>query len=731
MRHEFDVITTFGKHAFFDASFVPFKLNGKQQLLVTLDDIGERKATENALFDSQEQLKDAQRIAKIGSWSLDISTNRLSWSDEVFRLFEINPDKFGASYEAFLDAIHPDDRTMVDKTYTRSLVNHQPFEITHRLLLSDGRIKYVRETCETLYDEADNPILSNGTAQDITKESMSSKEMALYASAFHNSAEAIVITDRDNKIITVNKPTSQLTGYSLSELKGKAPSIFAAGHTPQKTYDRMWDALRKEGKWQGELFDRRKNGEVYPTWTTISVVRDEGGQVANYIANFIDITDRKAADEQIHHLAHHDHLTGLNNRFSLQQRLEQAIVQARRNSSQLALMFIDMDNFKVINDTLGHQIGDALLIEVAARLGDAIRESDIVARIGGDEFVVIYTSIDSDISAAPMAAFITHTLSQPYHIEGNELHSSPSIGISIFPNDGGDAGTLMKTADTAMYHAKELGRNNYQFFTTEMNAAANERMILEQDLRSAQESKQFELYYQPKVDSINEEIIGVEALIRWNHPQQGLVAPDKFIPIAEETGLIRTLGQWVLDEACRQLAVWHEQGIVSIKMAVNLSPKQLRDPQIIKHLQECLTKHNIDAADLELEVTETAAMANAEQAIELMKQIRAVGVELAIDDFGTGYSSLAYLKLFPIQTLKLDRTFVRDIEEDENDAAICKATIALAHNMGMKVVAEGVETEAQKEFLTSHHCDILQGYLFSRPVPAGEATKLLTTPSSH
>lgn len=264
-----------------------------------------------------------------------------------------------------------------------------------------------------------------------------------------------------------------------------------------------------------------------------------------------------------------------------------------------------------------------------------------------------------------------------------------------------------------------------------MNAAANERMILEQDLRSAQESKQFELYYQPKVDSINEEIIGVEALIRWNHPQQGLVAPDKFIPIAEETGLIRTLGKWVLDEACRQLAVWHEQGIVSIKMAVNLSPKQLRDPQIVKHLQECLTKHNIDAGDFELEVTETAAMANAEQAIELMKQIRAVGVELAIDDFGTGYSSLAYLKLFPIQTLKLDRTFVRDIEEDENDAAICKATIALAHNMGMKVVAEGVETQAQKEFLTSHHCDILQGYLFSRPVPADEATKLLTTPSSH
>lgn len=377
------MVTTFGKHAVFDASFVPFILNGRQHLLVTLDDISERKQTEKALLDSQEQLKDAQRIAKIGSWSLDIPTNHLYWSDEIFRLFEINPDKFSASYEAFLDAIHPDDRTMVDKTYTRSLANHQPFEITHRLLLSDGRIKYVRETCETLYDDADNPMLSNGTAQDITKETMATKEMALYASAFHNSAEAIVITDRENKIITVNKPTSQLTGYSLNELKGKTPSIFAAGHTPQKTYDSMWDALSKEGKWQGELFDRRKNGEVYPTWTTISVVRDEGGRVANYIANFIDITERKAADEQIHHLAHHDHLTGLNNRFSLQQRLEQAIVQARRNGSQLALMFIDMDNFKVINDTLGHQVGDALLIEVAARLGGAIRESDIVARIGG------------------------------------------------------------------------------------------------------------------------------------------------------------------------------------------------------------------------------------------------------------------------------------------------------------------------------------------------------------
>ena len=435
--------------------------------------------------------------------------------------------------------------------------------------------------------------------------------------------------------------------------------------------------------------------------------------------------ENQQAQEHIQYLAHHDSLTALDNRYSMGFRLEQALATVRRNAQPLAVLLIDMDRFKNINDTLGHLVGDKLLIEVAHRLGASVRESDIVARLGGDEFIVVLTNLDAARDVMSVGSKILETLGQPYAVDGQMLHTTPSIGISMFPEDGNDSETLLKHADTAMYHAKAAGRNRLQFFAAELTAVATQRMALEHDLRATLAAGGLQLHYQQQIDARSGQICGFEALARWQHPQKGWIPPMQFIPIAEESGLIEALGSWVLDQACRQLAEWQADGIHGIRMAVNLSAHQLRSPTLVDQVSTCLDTYRLQANALELEVTESVAMANPEQAIEQLRALQRLGVHIAIDDFGTGYSSLAYLKLLPIQTLKLDKSFVRDIETDANDATISKATLALAHSLGLKVVAEGVETAAQRDFLVQHGCDILQGYLFGRPAPAEECRLLL------
>ncbi|MBI2307435.1 MAG: EAL domain-containing protein [Rhodocyclales bacterium] len=554
--------------------------------------------------------------------------------------------------------------------------------------------------------------------RDISDRKRAEEALRLYAKVFEHSGEAIMITDRDNRIVAVNNALIRDTGYTQAELQGKDPRVLASHKTPRETYRTMWATLRESGYWQGELWDLRKDGVTYPKWAAISAIHDEQGELTNYIASFTDISERKAAEARIDHLAHHDALTGLFNRYNLETRLAQSLLAARREHRQLAVMFIDLDRFKVINDTLGHHAGDRLLVEVARRLGECVRESDIVARLGGDEFVVVLTSLSCDMDAALVAAKIVVTLSSPYTVDGKILHSTPSIGISMFPTNGEDSETLMKNADAAMYFAKEKGRNNFQFFSPAMTAAATERMELERDLRGALAAGQYELHYQPQVYAADGRVCGVEALIRWRHPERGLIPPLTFIPIAEETGAIELIGAWVLEEACRQKAAWRAEGLPGLRVAVNLSAQQLRSPTLVPLVRSAMEAHGIGPGELELEITESVAMEDPERAIGRLKALRDLGVELAIDDFGTGYSSLAYLKMLPIDTLKLDRAFVHDIETDENDAAISAATLALARNLGLRVVAEGVETEAQRIFLSSHGCDLLQGYLFGRPEPA-------------
>jgi diguanylate cyclase (GGDEF)-like protein/PAS domain S-box-containing protein len=562
------------------------------------------------------------------------------------------------------------------------------------------------------------------TLRDISDRKRADDALSLYAKVFEHSGAATLISDADNRIIAVNQALELDTGYTQKELIGKDPSMLSANKTSPETYRLMWSALKDKdsGYWQGELWDLRKDGSTYPKWAAITAIFDAKGDITNYIASYTDISERKAAEARIARLAHHDALTGLFNRYSLESRLAQALLAARREKRQMAVIFIDLDRFKAINDTLGHHVGDLLLIEVAQRLSTCVRESDIVARLGGDEFVVALTSLANDLDAAHIAKKIISTLGSPCEIEGKQLHTTPSVGISLFPDNGEDVNVLMKNADTAMYHAKEKGRNNFQFFSPAMTAAATERLEIERDLRTALKKQEFELHYQPQVCASKGLIRGVEALIRWSHPERGLIPPLKFIPVAEDTGVIEEIGAWVLEDACRQMAEWRRAGFDLKHVAVNLSAHQLRSPDLVGMVQGAIARFGLAPGQLELEITESVAMEDPERAIGQLRALRESGVELAIDDFGTGYSSLAYLKLLPIHTLKLDRAFVRDIETDENDAAISAATLALAKNLGLRVVAEGVETEAQRDFLSSHGCNLLQGYLFGKPEPADALT---------
>ncbi|MGE5471137.1 MAG: putative bifunctional diguanylate cyclase/phosphodiesterase [Bacteroidota bacterium] len=543
--------------------------------------------------------------------------------------------------------------------------------------------------------------------------------------AYLQSHEAVLVSDADNRIVSVNPAFTEMSGYEPAEVLGRDPKILASGRMTVPQYRQIWQALADTGFWQGEIWDRRKNGSVFPKWTSISVIRDAAGQVVNYVASFTDISEHKEAADRLAHLAYHDPLTQLPNRLAFESQLDLALKSRSRDGHQIALMLIDLDRFKNINDTLGHHVGDGLLKEVAIRLRESVRGSDIVARLGGDEFIVVLPDIDGPLVAASIAGKVQRNLADSYLVGEHVLYATPSIGISIFPNDGGDGDVLLRNADAAMYHAKNAGRNNYQFYAAHMNEAASARLQMENALRQAvsgitPENSQFSLHFQPQIHVASGRVIGMEALARWRHPTLGNVPPVEFIALAEETGLIQPLGDWILWETCRQIHVFRQQGICDLRVAINISAQQLRHESLPFVVLGALACYDLKPADVELEITESTAMQNPEFTLSILNDLAARGIMLAIDDFGTGYSSLAYLKHLPIQRLKLDRSFVKDIETDANDAAICSATVALGHNLGLELVAEGVETPAQRDFLAQLGCDVLQGYLYSKPLPADE-----------
>jgi diguanylate cyclase (GGDEF)-like protein/PAS domain S-box-containing protein len=553
---------------------------------------------------------------------------------------------------------------------------------------------------------------------------------AVLLRAYEQSHEAVLVTSGDNLIVAANGAFCRLSGYTADELIGRNPRMLAAGRASPEFYSAMWAALKTRDFWEGEIWNKRKDGTIYPRWLKIAVLRNADGSVQNHVANFTDISASKEVAERLAYMAYHDPLTNLPNRLAFESQLAQSLRFCERENYQLALMLIDLDNFKNINDTLGHQVGDELLQKVALRLRECVRSSDLVARIGGDEFVVVLPEIESPLTAARVASKIQSQLADNYQIGEHVLYATPSIGISLFPIDGSDPGDLLRNADTAMYHAKSAGRNNHQFYTARMNEAAGERLQMENELRQAisaisPSTSEFSLHFQPQIQTATGRVIGLEALLRWNSPTFGSVPPLRFITIAEETGLIQPLGDWVIWETCRLIRRFKEQGIENLRVAINISAQQLRHENLLLMVRGALSCYDLRPQDIELEITESTAMENPETTLSILDQLSAMGIMLAIDDFGTGYSSLAYLKHLPIQRLKLDRSFVKDIETDANDAAICTATIALGHSLGLELVAEGVETTEQQNFLASLNCDTLQGYLYSKPMPFEETLAYL------
>lgn len=561
--------------------------------------------------------------------------------------------------------------------------------------------------------------------RDATKRVAAEARLRLAARVFADSGEGIVVADGRSRLIEVNHAFETITGYPRAEAMGKPLSAFgSAKHEPgfRRT---VMKALRTDSFWQGEVWSQRKNREVYPLWLSLSVIRDHQGRLQNVVAMFSDITESKANEARIHYMAHHDFLTGLPNRFLLADRLTQLIATSKRAGSKFAVLFIDLDRFKTVNDSLGHRVGDRLLCVIGERLRSLLRASDTVARQGGDEFIVLLSQIADPAEAARVCGKLLPALSEPCLIDGLELSVTPSIGIAVGPDDGEDSDTLLKHADLAMYQVKQQGRNDFAFFRPEMRVRIAKLLQLEKYLRHAVEREELELFYQPQVSLETDRIVGLEALVRWRHPERGLVMPGDFIGLAEETRLILPIGEWVLRRACRQLAQWRRALDPELRMAVNLSPVQFQQPGLAEMVRSALEEAGLAPGALELEVTESLLMDDASLTVETLTTLKEMGIQLSIDDFGTGYSSLVYLKRFPVGQLKIDRAFVRDILEDSGDAAICTAIIALAGYLGLEVVAEGVETPEQLDWLRRAGCDRAQGYLLGRPAPAAEIEAML------
>ena len=550
-------------------------------------------------------------------------------------------------------------------------------------------------------------------------------QMHQLSSAVEQTADAIVITDRRGVIQYVNPAYEQITGYPLKEVLGKNASVVKSGEHGKGFYEELWRTILAGQVFRGVMVNRKKDGLLYYEEKTITPLKDVGGNIVRFVSTGKDITQRLQSEERLHHLAHHDPLTDLPNRLLLQDRLTQAMREADQLERLVAVMFLDLDRFKTINDTLGHDIGDALLKTVAERLATCLRPGDTVSRLGGDEFTITLANVAHVDDVTRVAQKILDQFISPFRIGGRDLFVTPSIGITLYPLDEKQPENLLKDADVAMYRAKELGGNRFQFYTPELNLRAARRLELETGLRQALERQEFILHYQPLVDMKTGRIRGMEALLRWQHPEFGLIPPLDFIPLAEEIGLIIPIGEWVLKTACAQIKAWHNTGFPALQVAVNLSSKQLRDKNLIAAVRQALTESGLEARYLDMELTESVLMQDMELATSILKELKTVGISFSLDDFGTGYSSLSYLKRFPIDYLKIDRSFVRDITTDAVGAGLVKAIIAMANVLNIKVIAEGVETYEQQEFLRSHGCDITQGYFCSKPLAAQDFTELL------
>lgn len=621
--------------------------------------------------------------------------------------------------------VHPDEVQEFMRLHLATRRNLAPLTWEGRFVVN-GRIRWLH--IESIPTPVNDDIILDGVVMDVSERREAEEQLRLAAAVFQNTQDGVLIADTQPRIIAINEAYQEITGYTQAEALGQNPSILQSGRHDRPFYQSMWASIEQTGHWQGEIWNRRKNGEIYPQWTTISAVRNDQGTVINYVGVFTDISQLKQTEARLERLAHYDPLTELPNRLLFQSRMEHALDSAYRKNEQVALLLIDLDRFKDVNDSLGHPAGDELLQKVVERIRKRLRDEDTLARLGGDEFVILLERLSNPQDAGRVAQEVIDTLVHAFRLaSGAEVFISASIGISLFPDHGGTANELTQHADAALYLAKGQGRHTYRYYTESLTRASQQRLSLEARLRRALERQELIVYYQPQLDIVSGQIVGAEALVRWMDVEEGMILPDRFIHIAEESGLIIPLGEYVLRAACRQAKAWAEVGFPDLRVAVNLSPRQFAHVDLVGQIRSVLDETELDPRYLELELTESALMSEGGDAENLLNQLKIMGVRLAIDDFGTGYSSLSYLRHFPIDTLKIDKSFVRDIPNHQDDMEIATAIIQLAHILGFTVLAEGVEKSAQLDFLRKQGCDLYQGYLFHKPMPAEAFLSLLQT----
>ncbi|MCP4411337.1 MAG: EAL domain-containing protein [Gammaproteobacteria bacterium] len=678
-----------------------------------------------AIKKSEENFKFALWGSGDEIWEWTLKTDQLVRSNPI-KLLDVQELNSDLHMKEIVPLIHPDDLPHTQSSLVKLVKCEDPhYEETFRIYTKHHGYLWVLARARVVERDFQNhTVRVLGSLKDITLIKATEDKLALIAKAFDNTKDGISILAPDFKAVLNNQAFYAITGQEYADSVYKQ-YFFSEQSLNHEQYHQVKVALNNFGGWEGEIWEKKANGEKFAIDLKIDTVRNMNREISHYICVFSDITYRKKSDEELRQLANFDSLTKLPNRSLFMDRLSQALAISKRNKTQFALLFIDLDNFKTINDSLGHSFGDLLLQKVANRLRRCIRNSDTIARLGGDEFTIILENIMSADEVCICANKIIKRMMKSIEISGTVIITTPSIGIGIYPDDGEDTDTLLKNADLAMYSAKEKGRNNYQFFNPTMTGSAIERINIENKLRDAIDKEQLELYYQPKVCTENGKLTGFEALVRWIHPEEGIISPADFIPVAEETGLILPMGDWILEEAIKQAKLWSEINSDACIIAINLSARQFQQEGLSNLIKRLLDKHELSSKYIELEITEGTLMYNMAHTVSTLNKLRSMGISLALDDFGTGYSSLSYLKKFPVNKLKVDQSFVRDITTDPGDASIVASIISLAHNLEMTVVAEGCESSGQLDFIRAYDCEEVQGYLFSRPLAKDDAEVIL------
>ncbi|MDT8406385.1 MAG: EAL domain-containing protein [Methylococcales bacterium] len=691
------------------------------------------KESNRALQESEQRFKHAVNVSPAAIYHLrqtgDVKfpLETLFVSDTFARISGFEPLEWYQNPQLWFERLHGEDYAGV-MSASKQLCQMGKLTLEYRFLDKYGEYRWIYDKSITT---PEGEVF--GAWLDITEQKQAEQELKLAAITFE-SLQGIMITDAEATILRVNRAFSEMTGYAADEVMGQNPRLLHSDQHSDIFYEDMWRSLLTRGRYEGEIWDRRKDGSIFPVWQSITAVKNTHQQITHYVAVLTDLSEKKKFEEYISQLAFYDPLTELANRRLLLERIEQMQVQAKRRPGYGAILYMDLDRFKLLNDSLGHQAGDMLLVQVAKRLKDTLREQDTAARLGGDEFVVLLDCQSSDLREAThntllLSEKVMSALNAPYDIADGEQYFSASMGITLFSDRCGlDATHLLQQADTAMYRSKEQGRNCISFFDYSMQQAADQRLQMESALRVAVEQRQFLLYYQPQINGAGQ-VVAAEALIRWLHPEQGLVSPATFIPIAEETGLIQDLGRWVIEQACQQIKQWCQQGLMLDHVAVNVSAPQFRHKSFVEHVITTVKSAGIAPKSLLIEITESLLMHDVADSVEKMRALTAFGVCIAIDDFGTGYSSLAYLTQFPLRQLKIDQRFVSNLGSDAHNAVIVETIIAMANKLDFVVVAEGVETTAQLTFLKQLKCHLFQGFLFSRPLPVAEFQAWVTTDS--